>query len=85
MSILSAIEILLLGAAHLHKGLPPGNAGRQACHAKRSLRRIKSIPSVRVAAATAKKEEPEASLILPCSEKRAATLKTKQNDVTLSP
>jgi len=51
---LSAIEILLLGAARVQKSLSQGVPLRQARHAKQSLRRIKMIPSGAVVAAAAK-------------------------------
>jgi hypothetical protein len=50
---LSAIEILLLGAARMQKSLPQGLPLRQAFRAKQSLRRIMMIPSGAVVAAAA--------------------------------
>jgi hypothetical protein len=75
---LSAIEILLLGAARVQKGLPQGSPLGQARHATRSLRRIKMIPSGGSVAAAAKTTERWGSLISAGSEIGAATSKTKR-------
>ncbi|WP_217539559.1 hypothetical protein, partial [Stenotrophomonas sp. GbtcB23] len=61
-------------AGGMQKSLPR----RQACHAIRSLRRIKMFPSGAVVTATGKVTGLLAPLILPGFENCAATSKTKR-------